>query len=78
VGGLLDSIVDGETGVLFAEYTSAALEQAVTRALDCYRDRTAWRKIMHQVMALAFGWEGSGSRYLDVYRRALATRSTAG
>src|SRR5207247_2224827 len=27
VGGLLDSIVDGETGVLFAEYTSAALEQ---------------------------------------------------
>src|SRR5213083_252830 len=78
VGGLLDSIVDGETGVLFTEYTSAALEQAVTRALDCYRDRTAWRKIMHQVMALAFGWEGSGSRYLDVYRRALATRSTAG
>jgi len=77
VGGLLDSIVDGETGVLFTEYTSAALEQAVLGALDCYRDRTAWRKIMHQVMALAFGWEGSASRYLDVYLRALAARSTA-
>jgi len=48
------------------------------RSLDGYRDRTAWRKIMHQVMALAFGWEGSASRYLDVYLRALAARSTAG
>lgn len=72
VGGLLDSIVDGETGVLFDEYTPAALEQAVLRGLGYYRDRAAWRKIVHHAMAQSFGWDGSAVRYLDVYRRALA------
>jgi starch synthase len=74
VGGLLDSIVDGETGVLFGDYTPAALEQAVTRALGRYRDRGAWRKIVRRAMAQSFGWPRSAARYLDVYRRALATR----
>jgi starch synthase len=78
VGGLLDSIVDGETGVLFGAYTPAALAEAVTRALERYRDRAAWRKIVRQAMAQAFGWPGSAARYLDVYRRALATRPIAG
>jgi hypothetical protein len=78
VGGLLDSIVDGETGVLFSEYVPAGLEQAVERALAYYRDRTAWRTMVRHAMAQSFGWDGSAARYLDVYRRALAARLVAG
>jgi len=78
VGGLHDSIADGETGFLFNAYEPAALEQAVQRALDGYRDRAAWRTIMRRAMAQQFGWDGSAARYLDVYRRALALRATAG
>jgi len=77
VGGLLDSITDGETGIMFDEYAPAALEQAVLRALSLYRDRAAWKALMRQVMALPFGWEGSTLRYLDVYRRALSLHSAA-
>ncbi len=77
VGGLLDSIQDGETGFLFDEYTPAALEQAVRRALERHRDRAAWRTIMRTAMAQPFGWDHSGAQYLDVYRRALATRAVA-
>jgi starch synthase len=78
VGGLQDSIVDGETGVLFTEYSPAALEQAVGRILESYRDRAVWRTMMQRAMAQSFGWDGSAARYLDVYRRALAARPVAG
>src|SRR5437899_4175437 len=78
VGGLLDSIADGETGFLFNAYEPAALEQAVQRALGSYRDRAAWRTIMRRAMAQQFGWGSSAARYLDVYRRALALRAAAG
>jgi starch synthase len=75
VGGLLDSIEDGETGFLFTEYAPAALEEAVGRALARYRERAAWRAMVRRAMSRQFGWEGSAVRYLDVYRRALAHRS---
>ena len=47
-------------------------------ALGGYRDRAAWRTIMRRAMDQQFGWDGSAARYLDVYRRALALRATAG
>lgn len=78
VGGLLDTIADGETGFLFTEYEPAALEQAVGRALERYRNRAAWRTAQRRAMAQLFGWEGSAARYLDVYRRGLAARSLVG
>jgi starch synthase len=78
VGGLLDSIADGETGFLFSEYAPAALEQAVRRALDRHRDRATWRTIVRRAMAQSFGWEDSAARYLDHYRRALTVPAVAG
>jgi starch synthase len=77
VGGLVDSIRDGETGLLFDEYTPAALSYAVRRAVDCYADRTTWRAMMRRAMAQPFGWERSAAQYLDVYHRAVTVRSIA-
>jgi len=74
VGGLRDSIVDGVTGFLFNEYTPAALEQAVRRAVASYDDRTAWRKLVRAAMEQQFGWGRSAEQYLALYRRALAQR----
>src|SRR5256886_16029444 len=51
VGGLLDSIADGETGFLFNAYEPAALEQAGQRALGSYRDRAAWPTSMRRAIA---------------------------
>src|SRR2546425_5228547 len=77
VGGLSDSIVDGETGFLFDEYTPAALGQAIRRATEAYADRTGWRKLVRGAMAQQFGWHRSAEQYLALYRRALAVRSAA-
>ncbi len=78
VGGLRDSIADGVTGFLFDEYTPAALEQAVRRAVECYADRAAWRRLMRAAMTQQFGWDRSADQYLSLYRRALASRTTSG
>ena len=77
VGGLLDSIVDGETGLLFDEYAPEALERAIARALTAYADRTAWRVLMRRAMAQQFGWGASAERYVDLYHRALALHALA-
>ena len=74
VGGLTDSIEDGETGFLFDPYEPAALAQAIRRAVECYGDRTAWRKLVREAMSRQFGWDRSGEQYLALYRRALALR----
>jgi len=78
VGGLRDSIEDGETGFLFTAYTPEALEQAVSRAVGRYHERAAWRAMVRRAMEQPLSWEGSAARYLDVYRRALARRSGVG
>ena len=77
VGGLTDSIVEGVSGFFFDEYTPAALEQAVRRAVESYADRAGWRKLVRGAMAQQFGWDRSAEQYLALYRRALALRSAS-
>lgn len=71
VGGLADTVEDEETGFLFDEYTPAALDTAIQRALGLYEERDAWERHMRQAMAQDFSWSCSVPRYLEVYRRAL-------
>jgi starch synthase len=75
VGGLRDTVDDGVTGFTFDAYTSEAFAEAGFRALDCYADPARWQAMVRQGMARDFSWEQSVSRYLDVYRRALARAS---
>jgi len=77
VGGLLDSIQDDETGFLFDAYLPEALTQSVGRALECFRNRAAWRAFVRRAMSQQFGWDRSAAQYLDVYRRALAAGPVA-
>jgi glycosyltransferase involved in cell wall biosynthesis len=43
-GGLLETVIDGETGVLFAEQTAASLEDAVRRFMDMTFDKERLRQ----------------------------------
>ncbi|HKJ01487.1 MAG TPA: glycogen/starch synthase [Longimicrobiales bacterium] len=71
VGGLSDTVVDQETGFVFDEYTSQALEVALHRAFATYRDRDAWAEHMREAMSRDFGWERSARTYLLLYEAAL-------
>ena len=75
VGGLLDSVVDGTGGFLFAGYSPEALDAAAQRVLDVYADAPRWRSVMRQAMSRRFGWDEPTGAYAAVYRRGCVARS---
>ena len=77
VGGLADTIEDEETGFLFDDYSSRALDQAVRRAVELYEDRDVWGRHMGRAMARDFGWSEPAARYAEVYERAFARAGIA-
>lgn len=82
-GGLADSIVDttpetlergGANGFVFEAYTSAALWDALRRALEAYQTPSVWLKVQRHGMRADFSWDRSAGRYLELYERALRKR----
>ncbi len=85
-GGLVDTVVNvtDETldagtasGFVFEEFTSAALEEAVRRALAAMQDQARWARLVGQVMAQDWSWETSARHYLDLYTQAAAAPPVA-
>jgi starch synthase len=80
VGGLDDTVEPCEprtgkgTGFKFADYTGAALLEAVRAALKVYKDPKAWRKLQANGMAKDFSWKSSAGEYARLYEQARSAR----
>ncbi len=72
VGGIADTVSDGETGFLFDAYEPAALDAAIARALDAYRDRERWRIMQQRAMGRDFSWTRAAAQYAALYDRVTA------
>jgi len=76
-GGLTDTVERWDpakgtgTGFVFFEHTSDALMSTLHHALDVWRDRAAWARLMAQGMAKDFSWERQAAQYIDLYLRTL-------
>jgi starch synthase len=76
-GGLADTVFDIRDGVrepngfTFDEYTPAAFWNAISRALDEYKDRKKWDKMVRNGMKSDFSWDHSGRDYEALYDKAL-------
>lgn len=76
-GGLDDTIEDynpktGEgNGFKFKDYSPKALIDKVRFALEVYRDKKAWVRLIKRAMSEDFSWERSVRLYEEVYKRAL-------
>jgi len=74
-GGLADSVEPWDpsagtgTGFVFEHYTADGLRWALARALDTWRDRAAWRRLVRNAMAQDFSWTSRTDRYLELYAR---------
>jgi starch synthase len=74
-GGLADSVelYDPDTGagdgIVFNDYTPAAVSWAINIAVDLYQNRAVWTRIMLNGMAKDFSWEKQGARYVELYTR---------
>jgi starch synthase len=69
-GGLDDTIEEG-TGFKFAEYSGAALLEAVRGAAGLFLDSGAWRETMLRGMAKDFSWKTAAGAYSALYGRLL-------
>jgi starch synthase len=82
-GGLKDTVTnvsdrgieDGTaTGFTFRTYHSKALMEAIRRALACYRQKRAWKKLTLNCMAQDWSWTRSAREYIDIYNFAIKRR----
>ena len=79
-GGLADTVQNCDprteqgTGFVFEPYDRWALFAAIVRAVEIYKHRELWRQIQIRGMHADFSWERSARKYVDLYRRAIASR----
>ncbi len=74
VGGLADTVRDGETGFTFDAYSPEAFWDALRRALDLRReDKKAWAALQRRGMKEDLSWEASAREYVRLYESAVFT-----
>ncbi|KKS31001.1 hypothetical protein A2380_02200 [candidate division WWE3 bacterium RIFOXYB1_FULL_43_24] len=71
VGGLKDSVKNGENGFVFNRYSSGALLTSLKEALSVYGTERMQEMIQNS-MQKDFGWEQSAVEYKKLYERILS------
>jgi starch synthase len=67
IGGLRDTVVEGETGFVFEKSTSASFAAAIRRAFKVLPDATRWSSLQRNGMARDSSWAASARRYFELY-----------
>jgi starch synthase len=79
VGGLADSVthlngepssINAATGFVFSDYSRDVFAQTVERAVETFRNKSTWDRLIQNGMAQDWSWNRSASRYVEVYQRA--------
>jgi len=71
VGGLHDTVTDGETGFVFIQPKVKDFVAATLRAVEAYKQKEAWRAMQVNGMGQDFSWTNSALKYLELYRRLI-------
>ena len=72
-GGLADTVLSGETGFTFNDYTADAFWYALQRAIYVYNaDKPRWQAIQKNGMTADFSWQRSAQGYEQLYQWAMA------
>lgn len=76
-GGLADTVQDYDVeteegdGFIFEEYNAPALLGAIKRAIEAYKNKSAWKKLQEKVMGYDYSWDASAKKYVSLYMKAL-------
>jgi starch synthase len=77
VGGLADSISDISVvsnrgnGFVFRPYNEFEFYGALVRALNYYKEKDKWEKIVQRGMSQVFSWDVPAKKYVQLYRKIL-------
>ncbi|MEK7127712.1 MAG: glycogen/starch synthase [Patescibacteria group bacterium] len=75
-GGLADSVTD-EVGFSFKDYNGMSFIVAITRALELYKNKKEWERLVKRAMSQNFSWDTVANKYLDLYSRVVTFRKEA-
>jgi starch synthase len=70
VGGLHDTVVDGETGIVFEKADLEELLGALNRAVELYKGEN-YGRMRNLIMGADWSWDKSASQYKDIYTSLL-------
>jgi starch synthase len=70
-GGLIDTIEDGITGLLFRDASVSELRRCLQRAFRIYAEPLLLNAMRGAAMLEKRGWDGPGRQYAMLYRRML-------
>lgn len=76
VGGLHDTVTDGETGFVFIKPTAKDFIKAIERALETYQDTDKWQEMQRAGMIQDFSWTNSAAQYFELYKRLMTKEAT--
>ncbi len=77
-GGLADTVFDIRDGVrdpngfTFEEYTPEAFMEALNRAMEAFRERKSWDRMVRIGMHSDYSWDRSAGEYDALYAKALS------
>lgn len=81
VGGLSDTVTDPldsscslANGFCFSGAGAGAFTEALNRALRCFQDPLAWRRLQINGMNGEYSWQRRAGTYTGIYKEALAER----
>ncbi len=69
VGGLRDTVTDGETGFVFVDAKVKSFNDAVKRSLTLYPYHSRWLNLQKAGMARDFSWPTSARKYFELYKK---------
>jgi starch synthase len=72
VGGLHDTVTDGETGFVFIDSKVKSFNEALRNALKLYPYHSRWMNLQLAGMVQDFSWTHSAKKYLEVYKKLVA------
>lgn len=70
-GGLYDTVSDNKTGFTFIEFSSDALLQSVSKAVETYHSEEKWSQIVKNCMSQDFSWGQSAAKYTKLYNKVI-------
>lgn len=79
-GGLADSVIDFDpekgqgTGFSFKKFSKESFLVAIVRALETYKNKEVWNKIIRNGMEADFSWSKTAKKYLDLYKKTIELR----
>jgi len=71
-GGLAETIVDGETGFLFAQPSTESFLGGIRRAFTTFVAKDRLNSMRRSAMARSFSWDASAACYGALYRKAVS------